>query len=47
MFLALLYEYEKSEALTSFFSQSIELTRRSDRKNDKNHECASLLKIQA
>jgi hypothetical protein len=47
MFLALLYEYVKSEALPSLFSQSTELTRRFDRKNDKNHEFASLLKIQA
>jgi hypothetical protein len=37
MFLALLYEYVKSEALTSFFSQTTELKRRFDRKNDKNH----------
>lgn len=47
MFLALLYEYVKSEALTSFFSQTTELARRFDRKNDKNHDFASLLKIHA
>ena len=44
MFLALLYEYVKSEALTSFFSRTTELTRRFDRKNDKNHDCVTLLK---
>ena len=45
MFLALLYEYVKSESLTSFFSQTTELTRRFDQKKDENHDCVSLLKI--
>jgi len=45
MFLALLYEHVKSEAVTSFSSQTTELRRRFDRKNDKNHDCASFLKI--
>ena len=40
MFLVLLYEYVKSEALTSFFTQTTELTRLFDRNNDKNHDCA-------
>jgi hypothetical protein len=47
MFLALLYECVKTEVLTSFFSQTTESTRRFDRKNDKNHGSASLLKIHA